>query len=88
MTLNSATGVVSATQVNGAGGYSGDRAGQRQRGSPSPAVATATLNFGVNGDSSYGGCSMFPVDFGSTISESTSFRPIPLPLHIRFLPVT
>ena len=61
MTLNPATGVVSAIQVNGAGGYS-VTVQVSDGGSPSPAVATATLNFGVNSDSSYGGCSMFPAD--------------------------
>ena len=59
MSLNPATGVVSATQVNGQGGYAvtvqvADSA------SPSHAIATATLNFGVHSDGTYGGCQMFP----------------------------
>lgn len=61
MSLNPATGVVSATQVNGQGGYAvtlqvADHA------SPSPRTATATLDFGVASDGSYGGCQMFPAD--------------------------
>jgi uncharacterized protein (TIGR03437 family) len=61
MSLNTATGVVSATQVVGQGGYQvtvqvSDSA------SPSPNVATAALNFGVNSDTSLGGCQMFPPD--------------------------
>jgi hypothetical protein len=61
MSLDPASGVVSATQVNGQGGYAvtvqvADSA------SPASNVATATLNFGVNSDASYGGCQMFPAD--------------------------
>ena len=61
MSLNPATGVVSATQVNGMGGYA-VTIQVADSGSPSPAVATTTLNFGVVSDSSYGGCQMFPPD--------------------------
>jgi uncharacterized repeat protein (TIGR01451 family) len=61
MSLNPATGVVSAAQVNGQGGYS-VTVQVTDRGSPSPAVATATLNFGVNSDTSFAGCQMFPPD--------------------------
>jgi uncharacterized protein (TIGR03437 family) len=61
MSLNPATGVVSAAQVAGQGGYQvtvqvSDSA------SPSPNVATAALNFGVNSDTSLGGCQLFPPD--------------------------
>jgi len=61
MSLNPATGVVSATQVNGQGGYA-VTVQVTDSASPSPSVATATLNFGVYSDSSYGGCQMFPLD--------------------------
>jgi uncharacterized repeat protein (TIGR01451 family) len=61
MSLNPATGVVSATQVNGQGGYA-VTVQVTDRSSPSPATATATLDFGVNSDGSYGGCQMFPAD--------------------------
>ncbi|MEI9972688.1 MAG: Ig domain-containing protein [Ignavibacteriota bacterium] len=61
MTLNAATGAVSATQVNGQGGY---RVTMQvtDSASPSPAVATAQVDFGVNSDTSLGGCQMFPPD--------------------------
>jgi uncharacterized protein (TIGR03437 family) len=61
MSLNPATGVVSAAQVNGQGGYA-VTVQVADNGSPSASIATATLNFGVNSDSSFGGCQMFPVD--------------------------
>src|SRR5579871_1822248 len=61
MILNPATGVVSATQVNGQGGY-GVTVKVVDSGSPAPSAATATINFGVTSDSSYGGCQMFPAD--------------------------
>jgi len=61
MSLNPATGVVSATQVNGQGGYA-VTVQVADSGFPSPSIATATLNFGVNSDGSYGGCQMFPPD--------------------------
>jgi hypothetical protein len=61
MSLNPATGVVSAAQVNGQGGYA-VTVQVADSGSPAPSVATATINFGVTSDSSYGGCQMFPAD--------------------------
>src|ERR1039458_6464853 len=61
MSLNPATGVVSAAQVNGQGGYT-VTVQVADSGSPSPRTATATINFGVTSDSSYGGCQMFPPD--------------------------
>jgi hypothetical protein len=61
MTLNPATGVVSATQVNGQGGYA-VTIQVTDSASPSNNVATATLNFGVYSDTSLGGCQIFPVD--------------------------
>jgi uncharacterized protein (TIGR03437 family) len=61
MSLNPSTGVVSSTQVNGQGGYLvtvqvSDSA------SPSANVVTAALEFGVNSDTSFAGCQMFPPD--------------------------
>jgi hypothetical protein len=61
MNLNPATGVVSAAQVNGQGGYS-VTVQVTDNASPSPATATAALNFGVYSDTSLGGCQIFPVD--------------------------
>ena len=61
MSLNPATGVVSATQVTGQGGY-GVTVQVADSNSPAPHVAAATINFGVTSDSSYGGCQMFPPD--------------------------
>ena len=61
MSLNPVTGVVSATQVNGQGGYA-VTVQVADSGSPAPSVVTATINFGVTSDSSYGGCQMFPPD--------------------------
>jgi hypothetical protein len=58
MTLNSVTGVVTAAQVNGMGGY----AVTIKVTDAASATATATLNFAVNSVSDYGGCQMFPVD--------------------------
>jgi uncharacterized repeat protein (TIGR01451 family) len=58
MSLNASTGLVSATQVNGQGGY----AVTLQVTDHASNTATATLNFGVESDSSYGGCQMFPPD--------------------------
>src|ERR1700691_2419898 len=55
MTLNPATGVVSAALVAGQGGYA-VTVQVTDNASPSPAVATATLNFGVYSDTSLGGC--------------------------------
>jgi len=61
MALNASTGIVSAAQVNGQGGYA-VTVQVADSSSPSPSIATATLNFGVNSDGSYGGCQMFPPD--------------------------
>jgi uncharacterized repeat protein (TIGR01451 family) len=61
MSLNPATGMVSATQVNGQGGYA-VTVQVADSGSPSPGIATATLNFGVTSDSGLAGCQMFPAD--------------------------
>ena len=61
MSLNPTTGVVSATQVNGQGGYT-VTIQVTDSGSPAPATATANLNFGVNSDGNLGGCQMFPAD--------------------------
>jgi uncharacterized protein (TIGR03437 family) len=61
MSLNPATGEVTAANVAGQGGYLvtvqvSDSA------SPTPATATAPLNFGVNSDTSLAGCQIFPPD--------------------------
>ena len=61
MSLNPATGVVSAAQVNGQGGYA-VTVQVADSSSPTPGIATATLDFGVNSDTSFGGCQMFPPD--------------------------
>jgi uncharacterized repeat protein (TIGR01451 family) len=61
MSLNSATGVVSASQVNGQGGYA-VTIQVTDNASPSQNVATATLNFGVYSDTSLAGCQIFPAD--------------------------
>jgi uncharacterized repeat protein (TIGR01451 family) len=61
MSLNSATGVVSASQVNGQGGYA-VTIQVTDSASPSSNVATATLNFGVYSDTSLAGCQIFPAD--------------------------
>jgi hypothetical protein len=61
MTLDPSSGLVSAPQVNGMGGYS-VTIQVSDSGSPAPATATATLSFGVMSDGSMGGCQMFPVD--------------------------
>ena len=61
MSLNPSTGVVSASQVNGQGGY-GVTIQVTDSASPSSNVATAVINFGVYADSSYAGCQMFPAD--------------------------
>ena len=94
MSLNASTGVVSATQVNGQGGYA-VTVQVADNGSPSPAVATVTLSFGVNGDNSFGGCQMFPPDsiYNQRIDllpvDTNSAHQIPsgyltLPLHPDF----
>jgi hypothetical protein len=61
MSLNAATGVVSASQVNGQGGYQ-VTVQVTDSASPSPNVATATLDFGVYSDTSLAGCQIFPAD--------------------------
>ena len=61
MSLNPSTGVVSAAQVNGQGGYT-VTVQVTDSGSPSAGIATAALNFGVNSDGSLAGCQMFPAD--------------------------
>lgn len=58
MSLNSSTGVVSASHVAGQGGY----AATIQVTDSGSNTATAVLDFGVNSDSSLGGCQMFPAD--------------------------
>ena len=61
MSLNAATGIVSATQVNGQGGYA-VTVQVTDSASPTPVLASTTLNFGVLSDSTMGGCQMFPPD--------------------------
>jgi uncharacterized repeat protein (TIGR01451 family) len=61
MALDPATGIVSAAQVYGQGGYA-VTVEVTDSTTPVAGVATATLNFGVNSDSTYGGCQMFPSD--------------------------
>ena len=61
MSLNPSTGLVSAAQVNGQGGYA-VTIQVTDSASPAHNVATATINFGVTSDPSYGGCQMFPPD--------------------------
>ena len=61
MSLNASTGVVSAAQVFGQGGYE-VTIQVTDSASPTPNTATAALNFGVNSDTSLGGCQLFPPD--------------------------
>lgn len=61
MSLNPTTGVVSATQVNGQGGYE-VTVQVTDSASPSHNVATAALDFGVYSDTSLAGCQIFPAD--------------------------
>jgi uncharacterized protein (TIGR03437 family) len=61
MSLNAATGVVSAAQVNGQGGYQ-VTIQVTDSALPTPNIATAPVNFGVNSDTSLGGCQIFPPD--------------------------
>ncbi|HUB79140.1 MAG TPA: putative Ig domain-containing protein [Bryobacteraceae bacterium] len=61
MSLNSSTGVVSATPVNGQGGYA-VTIQVTDSASPSHNTATATLDFGVYSDTSLAGCQIFPPD--------------------------
>jgi hypothetical protein len=94
MTLNPATGVVSATQVNGQGGYT-VTVQVTDSASPSPAIATATEDFGVYSDTSLGGCPIFPVDsiynqrvdqlpVDTTASHQISSGALNSPLHPDF----
>ena len=61
MSLNASTGVVSAAQVFGQGGYQ-VTVQVSDSTSPTPNTAAAALNFGVNSDTSLGGCQLFPPD--------------------------
>ena len=61
MTLNPSTGVVSAAQVNGQGGYA-VTIQVTDSSLPTPNTLTANLDFGVNSDTSFAGCQMFPPD--------------------------
>jgi uncharacterized repeat protein (TIGR01451 family) len=61
MVLNPATGVVSATQVVGQGGYAVTMQ-VTDSASPSHNVVTGVVDFGVNSDTSFAGCQMFPAD--------------------------
>jgi len=61
MSVNPATGAVSATQVAGQGGYAVTMQ-VTDSASPSSNVATAVVNFGVYSDTSFAGCQMFPAD--------------------------
>jgi hypothetical protein len=70
MTLDPNTGIVSATSVAGQGGY----AVTIQVADATSNKATATLNFGVYSDSSYGGCQMFPPD--SIYNQRADLLPI------------
>jgi hypothetical protein len=85
MSLNPATGVVSATQVNGQGGYA-VTVQVADSSSPTPGIATATLNFGVNSDTSLGGCQMFPPD--SIYNQRIDLLPVDTNPRTRFPPAT
>ena len=61
MSLNPSTGVVSAIQVNGQGGYQ-VTIQVTDSAKPTPNTATAPINFGVHSDTSLGGCQLFPPD--------------------------
>jgi len=61
MTLAAATGVISAAQVNGQGGYA-VTIQVTDSALPVANTAQATINFGVTSDGAYGGCQMFPPD--------------------------
>ena len=61
MMLDPSTGVVSAAAVNGQGGY--EVAIQVTDSASPPNSATAVLNFGVDSDTSFAGCQMFPTRF-------------------------
>jgi uncharacterized repeat protein (TIGR01451 family) len=61
MSLDPASGIVSATQVNGQGGYL-VTVQVTDSATPSPAVVTQQIPFGVYSDTSFAGCPMFPPD--------------------------
>jgi sugar lactone lactonase YvrE len=61
MSLDPNTGVISATQVSGQGGYE-VTIEVTDSASPTPAAATQILDFGVESDTSFAGCQMFPPD--------------------------
>jgi len=61
MRLNAATGVVSATNVVGQGGYQ-VTIQVTDSSTPSHKAVSAPIDFGVNSDASFGGCQMFPPD--------------------------
>src|SRR5581483_3666581 len=61
MSLDPSTGIVSATQVYGQGGYYVEIQ-VTDSASPSHATASKLINFGVHSDDGYGGCQMFPPD--------------------------
>jgi uncharacterized repeat protein (TIGR01451 family) len=73
MSLDPASAIVSATQVNGQGGYA-VTVQAADSSTPDPITATATVNFGVNSDSTYGGCQMFPRD--SIYNQRTDSLPV------------
>lgn len=58
MTIDVSTGVISSSAVGGQGGYSF----QVQVEDSAQATATATFVINVAGDSTYGGCDIFPAD--------------------------
>ena len=61
MSLNPSTGVVSASLVAGQGGYQ-VTIQVTDSASPSHNTASTALNFGVNSDTTLGGCQVFPAD--------------------------
>ena len=61
MSLDPSTGVVSAAQVNGQGGYA-VTVQVTDSASPSHNSAAATLDFGVYSDTNLAGCQIFPAD--------------------------
>jgi len=61
MSLNASTGVVSANEVYGQGGYS-VTVQVTDSAKPVANTATAMIDFGVMSDGSFGGCQMFPAD--------------------------
>jgi sugar lactone lactonase YvrE len=61
MSLDPTTGIVSATQVNGQGGYQ-PTIQVTDSATPNPNTASAAVIFGVDSDTSFAGCQMFPPD--------------------------